>query len=427
MSVIKTVFARQILDSRGNPTIEVDVGLENGRDGRSSVPSGASTGTYEAVELRDGDKSIFHGKSVYRAVEFVNGEIADALAGLEASEQKSVDQVMIDLDGTKDKSRLGANSILGVSMAVARAAANSAGVPLWRYIGGDEAHVMPTPMMNILNGGAHADNALDVQEFMIMPMSASSMASAVRIGVEIFHTLKSLLTKAGLSTAVGDEGGFAPAINDTSIALDYILQAIETAGYKAGDDVMIAIDAAATEFFEDGQYHLKGEGKVFSSNEMITYWQDLTSRYPICSVEDPLSEDDWDGYSQMTKQIGDRIQIVGDDLFVTNSERLAVGIKTKAAGAILVKVNQVGTVSETLETIKMAQDAGMGTVISHRSGETEDHFIADLAVATNAGQIKTGSLSRSDRVAKYNQLLRIEESLKKRAVYYGRAFLDGGR
>ena len=423
MSTILDIQAREILDSRGNPTVEVDVTLEDGAVGRAAVPSGASTGAYEAVEMRDGDKDRYNGKGVLKAVDAVNFEIFDAIVGADALDQAGLDQDLIELDGTSNKGRLGANAILGVSMAVARAAADSAEMPLWRYLGGVHAHLLPTPMMNIMNGGAHANNALDVQEFMIMPVGAPHFGDALRMGAEIFHVLKSLLSDAGMSTAVGDEGGFAPAINSSDEALDYITKAIETAGYTPGDNVMIALDAAASEFCEEGAYHLAGEGRALSTTEMNAMWEQLVKNHPIISLEDPLHEDDWDGFTALTALIGDRVQIVGDDLFVTNPERLARGIAETAANAILIKVNQIGTLSETLQAIDMAQKAGFGVVISHRSGETEDSFIADLSVATNAGQIKTGSLSRSDRLAKYNQLLRIEEELDRTALYAGGSIL----
>ena len=425
MSAILNIHARQILDSRGNPTVEVDVALEDGVMGRASVPSGASTGAFEAVERRDGDMKKFHGKGVEGAVASINDEIAKTLLEWNAFDQHGIDQAMIELDGTENKSRLGANAILGVSLAVCRAAAMSSGHPLWRYISGTlvpkmHAHVMPVPMMNIINGGAHADNALDVQEFMIMPVAAENFADAVRVGAEIFHALRALLKEKGLSVAVGDEGGFAPAINDTAQAIDCILAAVESAGYKPAKDIMLALDAAASEYFRDGKYHLEGEGKVLTSGEMLAYWQKLVEAYPICSIEDPLAEDDWDGYVALTAELGGRVQLVGDDLFVTNLDRLNKGIARKAANAILIKVNQIGTLTETMNAIMRAQSADMGVVISHRSGETEDDFIADLAVATNAGQIKTGSLSRSDRTAKYNQLIRIEEMLGHNASYAGK-------
>ena len=423
MSAIEDIQAREILDSRGNPTVEVDVLLEDGAFGRAAVPSGASTGAHEAVELRDGDRSRYGGKGVLQAIEAVNMEIFDALVGADALDQAGLDQAMIDLDGTVNKGRLGANAILGVSMASARAAAESVGLPLWRYLGGVHAHLLPTPMMNIMNGGAHANNALDVQEFMVMPVGASDFPESVRVGAEIFHALKSLLAQAGHSTAVGDEGGFAPAIGSTDEALDYIRKSIESAGCTPGDDVVIAIDAAATELYKDGAYHLAGEGRSLSSQDMVAMWTSLVANHPIVSLEDPMDEEDWDGFAALTAAIGDKVQIVGDDLFVTNAERLARGIVDDAANAILVKVNQIGTLSETLQAVEMAQKAGFGVVISHRSGETEDSFIADLAVATNAGQIKTGSLSRSDRLAKYNQLLRINEELDSSGLYAGNTIL----
>ena len=418
MTAIIDIQARQIFDSRGNPTVEVDVLLEDGSFGRAAVPSGASTGAYEAVERRDGGKAYL-GKGVQQAVDAVNGEIFSILSGRDALDQQGLDQDMITLDGTENKARLGANAILGVSLALARAAAESTGQPLWRYIGGVHAHVLPTPMMNILNGGAHADNALDVQEVMIMPVGADNFTDAMRVGAEVFHALKGLLHDAGLSTAVGDEGGFAPAINSTGEAIDFVMKAIEKAGCRPGEDVVLAFDAASTEFCKDGVYHLAGEGKSLSSDEMIAYWQDMAKRYPIISIEDPLDEDDWSGFHKMTAEMGGAMQLVGDDLYVTNPKRLARGINEAAGNAILIKVNQIGTLTETLQAISMAKQAGFGVVVSHRSGETEDSFIADLAVATNAGQIKTGSMSRSDRMAKYNQLLRIEEALGVNASYQG--------
>ena len=418
MTAIIDIQARQIFDSRGNPTVEVDVLLEDGSFGRAAVPSGASTGAYEAVERRDGGKAYL-GKGVQQAVDAVNGEIFSILSGRDALDQQGLDQDMITLDGTENKARLGANAILGVSLALARAAAESTGQPLWRYIGGVHAHVLPTPMMNILNGGAHADNALDVQEVMIMPVGAENFTDAMRVGAEVFHALKGLLHDAGLSTAIGDEGGFAPAINSTGEAIDFVMKAIEKAGCRPGEDVVLAFDAASTEFCKDGIYHLAGEGKLLSSDEMIAYWQDMAKRYPIISIEDPLDEDDWSGFQKMTAEMGQAMQLVGDDLYVTNPKRLARGINEAAGNAILIKVNQIGTLTETLQAISMAKQAGFGVVVSHRSGETEDSFIADLAVATNAGQIKTGSMSRSDRMAKYNQLLRIEEALGVNANYQG--------
>jgi len=423
MAEIIDIHARQILDSRGNPTVEVDVTLEDGAFGRAAVPSGASTGAYEAVEKRDGDKSVYLGKSVMGAVDAVNEEIFDALSGISALEQKQIDADMIMLDGTENKSRFGANAILGVSLAVARAAADSLGLPLWRYLGGVHAHILPAPMMNILNGGAHADNALDVQEVMLMPLSAPNFSDRLRMGAEVFHALKAELSSMGLSTAVGDEGGFAPAINSTDEALEVVARSVERAGYHLGDDIVLALDAAATEFHSDKGYHLAGENRTLSSAEMCDYWAELCARYPIASIEDALGEDDWDGFSALTARLGDNVQIVGDDLFVTNPVRLKRGIDEQAGNAILVKVNQIGTLSETMQAISDAQQAGFGVVISHRSGETEDTFISDLAVATNAGQIKTGSLSRSDRLAKYNQLLRIEEELGQTALYAGRGWM----
>ena len=423
MNAIVDIIAREILDSRGNPTLEVDVLLEGNIRGRAAVPSGASTGAYEASELRDLDSSRFGGKGVLKAVESVNGEIFDALSGLDASVQMDIDEIMIALDGTENKSRLGANAILGVSLAIAKAAANLNETSLFRYIGGAHAHVLPTPMMNIINGGAHANNAIDFQEFMIMPVSAGSIVEALRIGSEVFHSLKKLLTDAGFNTAVGDEGGFAPDIAGTDAALGYISNAIETAGYKLGDDIVIALDPAATEFYDDGVYLLAGEGKKLNSEEMIEFYTSLCSRYPIISIEDALAEDDWEGFKKLTDQLGDRLQIVGDDLFVTNKNRLQRGIKQGIGNSLLVKLNQIGTLTETLGAISIAQRAGYSTVVSHRSGETEDTTIADLAVAVNAGQIKTGSLSRSDRIAKYNQLIRIEEELGSTAKYAGWADL----
>ena len=425
MSEIIDIHARQILDSRGNPTVEVDVILEDGSTGRAAVPSGASTGAYEAVERRDGDNGQYGGKGVMGAVSAVNTEIFDALSGADALDQKQIDADLITLDGTENKSRLGANAILGVSLATARAAAMSCQLPLWRYLGGVHAHLLPTPMMNILNGGAHADNALDVQEFMVMPVGAGSFSDGLRMGAEIFHALKSGLSKKGLSVAVGDEGGFAPAINSTKEAADAVAEAVEAAGYGLGSDVVIALDAAASEFYRDGKYHLQGEGRALNSAEMVAMWQSLADDYPIVSIEDPLSEDDWQGFTALTAVIGDRVQIVGDDLYVTNPVRLQRGITEKAGNAILIKVNQIGTLSETMDAIYQAKQAGFGVIISHRSGETEDSFIADLSVATNAGQIKTGSLSRSDRLAKYNQLLRIEEELGPMAAYAGDLFGRG--
>lgn len=423
MTAIIDIYARQILDSRGNPTVEVDVTLESGAMGRFAVPSGASTGAHEAVELRDGDKNSYGGKGVQQAVDNVNIEIAEEITGLDAEAQGVIDQAMIELDGTENKGRLGANAILGVSLACARAMAEELSQPIYRYVGGVHAHLLPVPMMNIINGGKHADNPVDFQEFMIMPVSAPTFSEAVRYGSEIFHALKKNLSAAGMNTNVGDEGGFAPAVKSATEALDFIMKSIATAGYEAGKDVMIALDVASTEFYKDGKYHLDGEGRVLTTAEMIAYYQDLCAKYPIASIEDGLAEDDWDGWVALTKALGDKIQLVGDDLFVTNPKRLAMGISKKAANAILVKVNQIGTLSETLEAIQMAQKAGMGVILSHRSGETEDSTIADLAVATNAGQIKTGSLSRSDRIAKYNQLIRIEEELGSVAEYAGTSIL----
>ncbi|PTS72504.1 phosphopyruvate hydratase [Sphingomonas sp. HMWF008] len=423
MTAIIDIHARTILDSRGNPTVEVDVMLEDGSFGRAAVPSGASTGAHEAVEKRDGDKSRWGGKGVQAAVDAVNGEIADAVAGLEAEDQREIDATMIELDGTENKSRLGANAILGVSLAVAKAAADARTLPLYRYVGGVSAHVLPVPMMNIINGGEHADNPIDFQEFMIVPVGATSMVEAVRCGSEIFHTLKKALHDKGLATSVGDEGGFAPNIASTNEAIEFILRSIETAGYTPGDDVMLALDCAATEFYKNGKYEISGEGKSLSGHEMAEYLADLTRRYPIFSIEDGMGEDDWEGWKALTDMVGDKVQLVGDDLFVTNPKRLKQGIETRTANSLLVKVNQIGTLTETLEAVSMAQRAGYTAVMSHRSGETEDATIADLAVATNCGQIKTGSLARSDRLAKYNQLIRIEEELEGAAVYAGRSVI----
>lgn len=418
MTVIIDIIGREIIDSRGNPTVEVDVWLEGGGFGRAGVPSGASTGAFEAVELRDGGDR-YNGKGVLNAVSAVNQEIFQAISGFDALEQQHIDRTLIALDGTDNKSRLGANAILGVSLAVAKAAADSLGLPLWRYVGGTQAHVMPLPMMNILNGGAHADNPIDIQEFMIQPVSAPSLSEAVRMGAEVFHALRGLLIADGLSTGIGDEGGFAPNIASTQAALDYVMKAIEKAGYKPGTDITLALDSASTEFYEDGIYNLAGEGKKLKVDEMVTYYQDLVKAYPIKSIEDGMAEDDWDGWAALTAAIGDDVQLVGDDLFVTNSVRLKKGVDMGVANSILVKVNQIGTLSETLETVEMAHKAGYTAVMSHRSGETEDATIADLAVATNCGQIKTGSLARSDRLAKYNQLIRIEEMLGDTAHYNG--------
>ncbi|MCJ8156189.1 phosphopyruvate hydratase [Sphingomonas sp. LaA6.9] len=424
MTAIIDVHARQILDSRGNPTVEVDIHLEDGSFGRAAVPSGASTGAHEAVEKRDGDKDYYLGKGVTQAIEAVNGEIAEAILGLDAEDQSEVDAVMIDLDGTENKGRLGANAILGVSLATAKAAADSRGLPLYRYVGGVQAHLLPVPMMNIINGGEHADNPIDFQEFMVMPVGADSLAEAVRYGTEIFHTLKKGLSEKGLSTAVGDEGGFAPNLASTTDALDFIMSSIEKAGYTPGDDVVLALDCASTEFFRKGAYHMVGEGKTFSPAEMADYLADLCARYPILSIEDGMAEDDLEGWKILTEKIGGKVQLVGDDLFVTNPARLAMGIDQDLANSLLVKVNQIGTLTETLEAVNMAHRAGYTAVMSHRSGETEDSTIADLAVATNCGQIKTGSLARSDRLAKYNQLIRIEEELGSVARYAGRAIFS---
>lgn len=423
MSTIIDIHAREILDSRGNPTVEVDVTLEDGSMGRAAVPSGASTGAYEAVERRDGDKGRYMGKGVLEAVAAVNGEIAEALAGFDAMEQEAIDGTMIELDGTPNKGRLGANAILGVSMAVAKAAAEFCGQPLYRYVGGTSARVLPVPMMNIINGGEHADNPIDIQEFMIMPVAADTIRDAVRMGSEVFHTLKKELSAAGLSTGLGDEGGFAPELGSTREALDFILKSIEKAGYKPGADIFLALDCAATEYFDGSQYVMKGEGKTLSAAENVDYLAGLCADYPIISIEDGCSEDDWDGWKALTERLGDTVQLVGDDLFVTNPERLAMGIEKGCANAMLVKVNQIGSLSETLRAVDMAHRARMTNVMSHRSGETEDATIADLAVATNCGQIKTGSLARSDRLAKYNQLIRIEEALGATALYAGRSIL----
>jgi enolase len=420
LTEIVDVYAREILDSRGNPTVEAEVTLEDGSSGRAAVPSGASTGAHEAVELRDGDKSRYGGKGVLKAVEAVNEEIYAALIGLDAEDQRRIDRVMIELDGTPNKGRLGANAILGVSMAVAKAAADAASLPLYRYIGGANAHVLPTPMMNIINGGAHADNPIDIQEFMVMPVGFDTFADALRCGAEVFHTLKKGLAAAGHNTNVGDEGGFAPNLKSTDDALGFIMKSIEQAGYQPGEDVVLALDAASTEFYKKGKYELEGEGKSLGSDEFVKYLSDLVARFPIVSIEDGMAEDDWDGWIALTKAIGGNCQLVGDDLFVTNTQRLAQGIERNAANAILVKVNQIGTLTETLEAVSLAQMNSYGAVMSHRSGETEDSTIADLAVATNCGQIKTGSLARSDRLAKYNQLLRIEQELDDQARYLGR-------
>ncbi len=423
MTAIIDIHARQIVDSRGNPTVEVDVMLEDGSFGRAAVPSGASTGAYEAVERRDGDKDQWLGKGVQGAVDAVNADIAEAVLGVDAEDQREIDQIMIELDGTPNKARLGANAILGVSLAVAKAAADARGMPLYRYVGGVSAHLLPVPMMNIINGGEHADNPIDFQEFMIVPVGVDSIFDAVRCGSEIFHTLKKRLHEKGLATAVGDEGGFAPNIASTTDALDFIMGSIEAAGYTPGDDVMLALDCAATEFFKDGAYHISGEGKVLSPHEMAGYLADLAARYPIFSIEDGMSEDDFEGWKALTDMVGDKVQLVGDDLFVTNPVRLAMGIDMGLANSLLVKVNQIGTLTETLAAVSMANRAGYTAVMSHRSGETEDATIADLAVATNCGQIKTGSLARSDRLAKYNQLIRIEEELGDMGRYAGRSIL----
>jgi len=423
MTTIVDISARQILDSRGNPTVEVDVVLEDGSFGRAAVPSGASTGAHEAVELRDGDKSVYLGKGVLKAVEAVNGELAETIVGWEAEDQIAIDTAMIELDGTSNKARLGANAILGVSLAVAKAAAEAAGLPLYRYVGGPNARVLPVPMMNIINGGVHADNPIDFQEFMIMPAGLPTFAEGLRAGAEIFHTLKSELKKAGHNTNVGDEGGFAPNLKSAEAALDFVMAAIEKAGYAPGKDVFLAADCASTEFFKDGKYVYEGEKKTRDSKAQAKYLAKLAAAYPIISIEDGMAEDDWEGWKYLTDLIGDKVQLVGDDLFVTNSKRLADGIKSGTANSILVKVNQIGSLTETLEAVEMAHKAGYTAVMSHRSGETEDSTIADLAVATNCGQIKTGSLARSDRLAKYNQLLRIEEQLGDAARYAGLSIL----
>ncbi len=424
MTAIDDIRAREILDSRGNPTVEVDIQLDSGAFGRAAVPSGASTGSHEALELRDGDDR-FGGKGVQKAVDAVNGEIFDLLSGMDADDQVHIDSIMIELDGTPNKGRLGANALLGVSLAVAKAAAMDAGLPLYRYIGGAYARTLPVPMMNIINGGAHADNPVDIQEFMIMPVGAENIAHAVRMGAEVFQSLRKALQDAGHNTNVGDEGGFAPTIGSTDEALGFVLKAIETAGYKPGDDVMLALDCAASEFYKDGKYVLAGEGSTLDSDGMVNYLADIVARYPIVSIEDGMDEGDWAGWAALTAELGDKVQLVGDDLFVTNPEFLGRGIAEGVANSILIKVNQIGTLSETLETVEMAHRAAYTSVISHRSGETEDTTIADLAVATNAGQIKTGSLSRSDRLAKYNQLIRIEEQLGASALYAGRSVLRG--
>jgi enolase len=420
VSEIEKVHGRQILDSRGNPTVEVDVVLKSGAAGRAAVPSGASTGEFEAVELRDGDEA-WSGKGVTRAVANVNDEIAEAVRGIDAADQTAVDRAMIDLDGTPNKSRLGANAVLGVSLGSAQAAAAEAGQPLWRYLGGEAAHRLPVPMMNVLNGGAHADNKVDFQEFMVVPAGAASFTEALRTGAEIFHALKRTLHERGLATAVGDEGGFAPDLDSNEAALEALVEGIEAAGYRAGDDVAIALDPATSEIFDDGSYVLEHEGRSLRSEELVQLWADLASRYPIVSIEDGMDEEDWDGWRALTEALGERVQLVGDDLFVTNTERLRRGIDSGVANSILIKVNQIGTLTETLDAVRTAADAGYTAVMSHRSGETEDTAIADLAVATGCGQIKTGAPSRSDRTAKYNQLLRIEEALGLDAEYPGRA------
>ncbi len=422
MSGIIDIVGREILDSRGNPTVEVEVTLDSGAFGRAAVPSGASTGAYEAAERRDGGERYL-GKGVEGAVDAVNGELFDALSGLDADDQAGIDTIMCDLDGTANKANLGANAILGISLAVAKAAAVDAGLPLYRYVGGVGARLLPVPMMNIVNGGAHADNPIDIQEFMIMPVRAETFREGLRMGAEVFHTLRGALKDAGHNTNVGDEGGFAPMLNSADEAMGFVMKAIEGAGYRPGEDIYLALDPASTEFYKDGKYHLDGEGKVLDGPEMAAYYQDLADRYPIISIEDGMAEDDWAGWDALTQAIGDRVQLVGDDLFVTNPVRLAEGIEKGVANAILVKVNQIGTLSETLDAVEMAHKAGYRAVMSHRSGETEDATIADLAVATNCGQIKTGSLARSDRLAKYNQLLRIEEELGPQARYAGASVL----
>jgi enolase len=427
MTAIVDVHARQILDSRGNPTVEVDVTLEDGSMGRAAVPSGASTGAHEAVELRDGDKSRWGGKGVGKAVEAVNGEIAEAIVGLEGEDQAALDAELIALDGTENKGRLGANAILGVSLAVAKAAADAIGLPLYRYVGGVEANLLPVPMMNILNGGVHADNGIDFQEFMVMPVGAPTFAEGLRCGAEIFHALKSALHSAGLSTSVGDEGGFAPQVQSAREGLDYIEKAIAAAGYKLGDDVLLALDCAASEYYRDGAYRMTGEGRTLSSEENAQFLADLASNYPIASIEDGMAEDDWEGWKLLTERLGNRVQLVGDDLFVTNVKRLSQGMEQGIANSILIKVNQIGSLTETINAVRMAQTSAYTAVMSHRSGETEDSTIADLAVALSCGQIKTGSLARSDRTAKYNQLLRIEEELGDTARYAGRAALKAYR
>ena len=423
MSTVTDIHAREILDSRGNPTVEVDVYLEDGTMGRAAVPSGASTGAHEAVEKRDGDKARYKGKGVLEAVAAVNGELAEELVGFDATEQVAIDRLMIELDGTPNKARLGANAILGVSLAVAKAAASFSGQPLYRYVGGTSARILPVPMMNIINGGEHADNPIDIQEFMIMPVAATNIREAVRMGSEVFHTLKAELSAAGLSTGIGDEGGFAPNLRSARDALDFIMKAVEKAGYKPGADIFLALDCAATEYFRDGAYRMAGEGLVLTPDQNVSYLADLVRDYPIISIEDGCSEDDWAGWGALTQALGAKVQLVGDDLFVTNPARLAQGIEKGCANSLLVKVNQIGTLTETLDAVRMADRAGYTSVMSHRSGETEDATIADLAVATNCGQIKTGSLARSDRLAKYNQLIRIDEMLGEVAEYAGQSIL----
>tara|TARA_B100000767_G_scaffold116016_1_gene110700 strand:- start:30 stop:1319 length:1290 start_codon:yes stop_codon:yes gene_type:complete len=424
MLSIRDIRGRQIIDSRGNPTVEVDVCLSDGSLGRASVPSGASTGKYEAFELRDNDKSIYNGKGITKALENINIEIFNTLSGRNPFDQKGIDNDLIELDGTDNKSRLGANAILGVSLAVARSAAISLNLPLWKYLGGIRANILPVPMMNIINGGAHANNDLDFQECMIMPIGFSTFSNSLRAGAEIFTLLKTILSKKGLSVAVGDEGGFAPKISNLKEALNFISEAVDLSDYKLGEDIFIAIDAASSELFESGKYHLKGENKILNTNELNDYWVNLCNEFPIISIEDPFDENDWEGFQKLTNVLGHKVQIVGDDLFVTNKNRLLKGINSKSANSILIKLNQIGTLSETIETIEMAKSSGFGVIISHRSGETEDVFISDLSVALNSGQIKTGSLSRSDRTSKYNQLLRIEEYLGDDGNFYGKQFFN---
>ncbi len=424
MLSIRDIRGRQIIDSRGNPTVEVDVCLSDGSLGRASVPSGASTGKYEAFELRDNDKSIYNGKGITKALENINIEIFNTLSGRNPFDQKGIDNDLIELDGTDNKSRLGANAILGVSLAVARSAAISLNLPLWKYLGGIRANILPVPMMNIINGGAHANNDLDFQECMIMPIGFSTFSNSLRAGAEIFTLLKTILSKKGLSVAVGDEGGFAPKISNLKEALNFISEAVDLSDYKLGEDIFIAIDAASSELFESGKYHLKGENKILNTNELNDYWVNLCNEFPIISIEDPFDENDWEGFQKLTNILGHKVQIVGDDLFVTNKNRLLKGINSKSANSILIKLNQIGTLSETIETIEMAKSSGFGVIISHRSGETEDVFISDLSVALNSGQIKTGSLSRSDRTSKYNQLLRIEEYLGDDGNFYGKQFFN---